>query len=148
MSYRWVEHTAEAALEITAPSETETFEEALTALRELLQGDALAPAQSAPATAHGACSPERGIVSRAVELAATDRAALLAAWLDELVYLAETEDLLPEGVQDPRLEHERLTATVRARADRPRRLVKGVTYNDLSYEQQGEGVHATVVFDV
>ncbi|HLI31785.1 MAG TPA: archease [Solirubrobacteraceae bacterium] len=148
MSYRWAEHTAEVALEIDAPGETQAFEDAMLALRELLQDDGETPSTRRSLTAGPADLPERSVVSRRVEVAASDRAALLAAWLEELVYIAETEDLLPEQVSDLTLDNSHLAATVAARRGRPRHLVKGVTYSDLSFERRGEGVHATVVLDV
>ena len=83
-----------------------------------------------------------------MEVAADDRGALLAAWLDELVYLAETEDLVAEGVERMELTGQRLTARVRAYRGRPRHLVKGVTYHDLMFGPVGEGFSATVVLDV
>ena len=82
MTYRWAEHTAEVELEIEAPTEEAVFTEALHALAELL-GD-------------GARGDR---VSCAVAVTGPERAVLLAQWLDELVYRAETEDLVPEEVE-------------------------------------------------
>jgi hypothetical protein len=68
MTYRWAEHTAEVELEIEAPTEEAVFTEALHALAELL-GD-------------GARGDR---VSCAVAVTGSERAVLLAQWLDELV---------------------------------------------------------------
>jgi SHS2 domain-containing protein len=83
-----------------------------------------------------------------VVLAARDRAALLAAWLDELVYLRETEDLVPDAVERLELDGNTLAASVRAHRGQPRHLVKGATYHDLAFESVGGGSSATVVLDV
>ncbi len=131
MSYRWVEHTAEVELHIEAPSERGVFEDALRALAELI-GE----------TGNG----ER--VSREVTVAAGDRAALLTAWLEELVYMAETEDLIAEEIERIEIEGGRLSGSVRARRGRPRHLVKGVTYHRLAFEGSGERFTAQVVLDV
>lgn len=131
MSYRWVEHTAEVKLHIEAASEDAVFTDALAALGELI-GD----------------GPAEVSVSREVSLAAPDRAALLAAWLDELVYLAETEDLVPDGVERLQLAGDTLAASVRAHRGQPRHFVKGATYHELAFERAGAGFRATVVFDV
>jgi len=76
VSYRWVEHTAELEMEIEAPTEEGVFVDALLALAELLGDDG-----------RGAC------VRREIAIGGQERAALLVEWLDELVYIAETEDL-------------------------------------------------------
>jgi protein archease len=131
MSYRWVEHTAEVELHIEAISEEAVFEEALRALGELVADDAA-----------GEC------VSREVVVAAGDRGALLVAWLDELVYLVETEDLVPDAVERLELGCDTLTARVRARRGRPRHVVKGVTYHDLTFAVDDQRFWATVVLDV
>jgi SHS2 domain-containing protein len=131
MSYTWIEHTAEVELHIEAASEDAVFAEALVALSELIDD-----------------GPADATVSREVALAARDRAALLAAWLDELVYLVETEDLVPDRVERLELDGNTLAATVRGHRGRPRHLVKGATYHELAFESAGEGFRATVVLDV
>jgi SHS2 domain-containing protein len=135
MSYRWIEHTSELELHIDAASEAAVFEQALKALRELIEHDVAGERQGES-------------VTREVAAAAGDRGALLAAWLDELVYLIETEDLVPEEVELLELAGERLTARVRAHLGRPRHLVKGVTYHELTFSPGGDGFSASVVLDV
>jgi SHS2 domain-containing protein len=131
MGFRWVDHTAELELHIAAPTETAVFEEALRALRELI-GDGSTGEQ----------------VAFDVALASPDRATLLVRWLDELVFKAETEDLVPEDVERLALSADRLTATVRGARGEPRHLVKGVTYNGLAFDRGRDGYHAKVVLDV
>jgi SHS2 domain-containing protein len=131
MGYRWIEHTAELELRLDCPTEAAVFEDALAALAELV--------------ADGA---DCGHVRFEVAIQASDRAALFAAWLDELLFKAETEDLIPQGVEQLRLGDGELRATVRAVRGRPRHLVKGVTYHRLSLERSDGGYGATVVRDV
>jgi SHS2 domain-containing protein len=131
MSYRWVEHTAEVQMEIDAASEEEVFADALRALAELL-ADHVSGEQ----------------VWREVVLDGHERAALLLRWLDELVFLAETEDLVSEEVERIDLSDCGLVASVRCRRGRPRHLVKGATYHRLAFERSGQGFRATVVLDV
>jgi SHS2 domain-containing protein len=131
MTYAWVDHTAELELRITAPTEAGVFEDALRAFRELA-GDE----QAAERVAYD------------VELEAPDRAALLVRWLDELVFRAETEDLVPDDLERLDLGDGRLAATVRASRGAPRHLVKGVTYSGLQFEPHDSGYRATVVLDV
>ncbi len=131
MSYRWVEHTAEVQMEIEAGSEEGVFADALHALGELLADD------------------DRGDeVWREVAVGGHERAALLVGWLEELVYLAETEDLVPEGAEQIELGEEGLRARVRCRRGNPRHMVKAATYHRLVFGPSGAGFRARVVLDV
>ncbi|HYB23501.1 MAG TPA: archease [Solirubrobacteraceae bacterium] len=141
--YRWLEHTSELELQIDAASEAAVFEQALKAFGELVS-EQDADQSARVDDGHDA----RGPLTRELTVEAHDRGALLAAFLEELVYLLETEGLLPERLERLTLEGERLSATLRARRGRPRHLVKGVTYNDLAFAPAGEGFTATVVLDV
>jgi protein archease len=129
--YRWVEHTGELELEIQAASRREVFEDGLRALRGLLQS-----AHTGPGQAHE------------VELTARDGAALLAEWLAEVAYLAESEGFVPERLDSLRLDERRLSARVEGFTGQPPNLVKGATYHRLALEQADDGWHATVVLDV
>ncbi|MDQ3865453.1 MAG: archease [Actinomycetota bacterium] len=128
--HRWTDHTSELGLEVEGESETEVFVEAALALAEVLGDD------------------PRGEPKRHdVELAATDRATLLADWLGEIVYLAETDGLLPERASVA-LRESRLRATVEGRTATPRYLVKAVTYHGLELTPRDGVWRATVVLDV
>ena len=131
--HTWVEHTAELELRVEAADEAAVFAEALAALGELLDDDRAGGEH----------------VERAVALDAADRPALLAAWIDELAYLAETEDLIPLEARAVEVEDGvRLRATVVGRPGRPRHVVKGATYHRLRFAPEGDGYVATVVLDV
>ena len=82
--HRWVDHAAELELELEATSERGVFEEALAALGGLL-------AERAGGDERRGAVPARHQVSAS----APDRATLLAEWLSELAYLAESEGLRP-----------------------------------------------------
>jgi SHS2 domain-containing protein len=131
--YQWLTHTGEAALAIEAASEEAVFVEAATALRELLAGGREATGE---------------LVTRNVSLRAPDRAALLADWLGELAFLAESEGFVPDQVEALELEGDRLRVTVAGHAGSPPHLVKAVTYHGLALARQGSGWRATVVLDV
>jgi len=118
-------------LEIQAQTPEAVFLEALRALGELLGAGGPGEQIRRPSRAEG-----------------SDRAALLAAWIDELVYLAETEDLVPEDVETIELSERELQATVCGYRGSPRHLVKGATYHELMFERSRSGYHATVVLDV
>ncbi len=130
--YQWTPHTAEVELEIQAPTEEDVFGEALQAVAELI--------------GNGPGGGTAGSDELAVE--ARDRATLLAHWLEELVYRAETENLIPEEAERVELTEDGVRAIVRWRHGSPRPLVKGVTYHRLAFEAVDNGVRATVIFDV
>jgi len=127
--FRWVDHTAELELEIEASTEEGVFADALAALAELLAGDG-----------HE--------TERRVSVEAEDRPALLAAWMEELVFLAETEGFEPLAVRALVPGQHAAEATVTGRLGQPPQLVKGITYHRLSFAPAGDGYRATVVLDV
>jgi SHS2 domain-containing protein len=132
--YRWIDHTSELELRVEAATETAVLEDATRALAELLRRDEEAPAGEA--------------ATREVTVDADDRAQLLAAWLEELVFLAETEAVIPEHVEFTTVDERGLRARVDGRRGQPPHLVKAVTYHRLSFDRSGEGWAATVVLDV
>ena len=133
-THRWIEHTAELQLELRARSEAAIFRQAVHALRDLLEDDK-EPAAGARA-------------SRTVEVEATDRGALLAEWMAELVLLAETDGLVPDEARDLVVGEDSVTAVVVGRTSEPRHLVKAVTYHDLELHRDRDGWRGNVVLDV
>jgi SHS2 domain-containing protein len=131
VSYRWVEHTTALEIEIEASTEEGVFVDALLALAELLGHED----KGAP-------------VCREIAIGGRERAALLVEWLDELVFIAETEDLVPENAVRVELSGDGLAATVRCRRGSPRHLIKAATYHRLAFEPAEHGFRATVVLDV
>jgi SHS2 domain-containing protein len=129
--YRFAEHTGEVELELEAPTEEGIFEAAVEAYAELSATD-------------GGGEP----VSREFDVLGRDRALLLVDVLNELVYLAETEGVVPERLTSVGLGEDRLRATVAGRLGEPRHLVKAVTLNKLEFAQEGGVWHGRVVLDV
>ena len=131
--YRWIEHTSELELHVEADSDRAVLEDATNALAELLRGDGAGGAE---------------LVTREVTVDADDRAQLLATWLDELVFLAETEAVVPERVHFDTVDERGLRARIEGRRGEPPHLVKAVTYHRLTFERRGPRWTATVVLDV
>ena len=136
MTYRWVDHTAEVELEIEGASERAVLEEALRALGELLGVEPETPS-GAPAS-----------IRQEVTAEAPDRPTLLAAWIEELAFLAESEGFVATRIVDLDLDDGSLRATVDGVLDDPPPLVKAVTYHRLTFERRGDGYVARVVLDV
>jgi SHS2 domain-containing protein len=129
--YRWIEHTAEVELHVEAETREQVFEEAMAAFTELVSRD-----------------EEGERADHEVVVEAQDDATLLAEWLGELVFLAETDDFVPERLTRLELSNGRLRAVVTGRRGSPAHLVKAVTYHGLELGSS-EGVwRAKVVLDV
>lgn len=135
--HRWVDHAAELELELEATSERGVFEEALAALGGLL-------AERTGDDEEAGASPARHQVSAS----APDRATLLAEWLSELAYLAESEGFVPRRVERMELTGNALEADVVGRRASPPHLVKAVTYHRLGMWEEDETWRARVIFDV
>jgi SHS2 domain-containing protein len=127
--YRFVEHTAELEVELEADSAEGVLGQALRAFAELA------------GKGHGE------LVERPVVVETGDLPALLVAWLDELVYLAETEGLVPEAAELS-LDGFRLSGLVRGRRGEPRPLVKAVTLHRLRFRPEDGVWRGRVVLDV
>ena len=130
MTYSWVDHTAELELRIEAPSAEDVFADALAAFAELV------------GTGQGKTRRHE------LSLGASDHAGLLALWLEELVYLAETDDFVPDRAAELRLADDELHAVVEGRRGSPPHLVKAVTYHGLTMHPEGDGWKARLVLDV
>ncbi len=142
--WRTIEHTADLAVEIEAPTLGRLFETGALALAGVLLGR---EAGSAPGEASGAARQWREL-----DLAAADREALLVDWLRELLFVQMTEGLVLTAAEVTGLDANRLTARAAFAEPAPGRPVerelKGVTYHDLVVERRGEGWFARVVFDL
>jgi SHS2 domain-containing protein len=135
--HRWIDHTAEVELELEAESQQGVFEEALAALGGLL-------AERAGGEEGTDVEPARHEVS----VSAPDRATLLAEWLSELAYLAESEGFVPARAERLELAANTLEAAVVGRRAFPAHLVKAVTYHRLGIWKEDQTWRARVIFDV
>jgi SHS2 domain-containing protein len=127
------EHVGELQLWITAATAEDLFVEAVRAVAEILD-------EGRPGA--------REVEERQIALQADDRAVLLADWIGELAFLAETDAFVPDAVATLELRDGGLRARVRGHPGRPPHLVKAVTYHDLRFEPDGDGWRAQVVLDV
>ena len=138
-SHHFEEHTSEVQLRIQAPSLTSLFEEAARGLAELLLGGDADRAREAAQT-----EPVE-----LVRLTGRDRAALLVNWLNELIFLSETQHRVYTRVQVLYASDRELEARVQgAMAEALGTPVKAATLYGLSVEAEAGGFTATVVLDV
>jgi SHS2 domain-containing protein len=130
VAYGWGEHVGELELWVRAPSREAVFEEALRALAELMDA--------------GDDATER----RQISIDGNDLPVMLADWLAELAFLAETEGFVPQALDALELRTDGLQATVAGEIGEPAHLVKAVTYHRLTFEPHGDGWRAVAVLDV
>lgn len=128
MPYRFVPHTADIAIELTAPDEAGLRAAGIDALRELLVGS----------------SPVRVTTERAIKPRGGEVVERLVRFLQEALYLYATEGFVPgqagpEGVLGELFDATRHSAV---------REVKGVTYHGAAVRRDNAGLTATLVFDV
>ena len=134
MSHTFEEHIGEVRLRLQAESLPGLFEEAARALVELMCTERAEPA--------GEPVP--------VRILAPDREALLAAWIDELVFLSETRKRVWSEARVERFTDAELLATVRGFEPAALRTqVKAATMHGLRIVETHSGRYeATVVLDV
>ena len=130
--YRWIEHTGELELQIEAPTEHAVFADALAAFAELV-GDG------------GGVSSDR----REIVLEGDSRDVMLADWLNELVYLSDAQQFVPDELAELELESGGLRASIRGHYGLPTPLVKAASLHGLECRRAPDGRwQARVVLDV
>jgi SHS2 domain-containing protein len=148
MSYEFLDHTADVAVELFADSREALFAEALRAFTDTV-------------TDLDTVDPEEG---HDLEVEAESLEELLVEWLGELVYRFDVDGLLFSDVKGVAIEETGVGYRLTGRAlgepyDEERHPlaveVKGVTYHGLAVEGPGEGDEGDedgwrgqVVFDV
>ena len=86
---------------------------------------------------------------REIVLEGDSRDVVLADWLNELVYLADAEQFVPDALAELELHAGGLRANVRGHLGLPTPLVKAASLHGLEYGRApGGGWQARVVLDV
>ena len=131
--YQEVEHTADRALRVWGRDLPGLFAGAARGMTSFMADlDGLAPTEW-----------------REVRLEAWDRESLLVDWLNELLFLAETERLLFVDYRIELLTDTALVARVRgAHAPVTMAVVKAATYHDLRLAHDDTGWSTVITFDV
>lgn len=133
-AFEEVEHTADWALRVYGRTLDELLVNAAVGMNTLLTGNV-------------AAIPRR--VKRRFVIDGDDAESLLVNWLSELVYWAETEQLLFGQFDLGEVTFTHLCAVVRGgHVAELQKHIKAVTYHNLRIEPCAQGLVATVVFDV
>lgn len=146
--HRQLEHTADLALDVWAPSEEALLVEAARALVECLEGERT-PGDPG-GTDHGPGESRAPLDTREFAFECIDPADRLVQWLNEVLYLATVEGFLVRDAEI-RLDTTHLRARVYGEAADPARPlgeIKSATYHELRLEHTSDGARAHVVLDV
>ncbi len=135
--YRFLPHTADIKVAIEAASFEELLADATDIMRGLLAGEGRVDARE----------------ERQVSASGADPSEVFLRYLQELLYLFETEGFLPAWVETERFTGNEVAARVGGEVYDPARHehqpeVKAVTRHGLTVERRHDGWYAEVVFDV
>jgi SHS2 domain-containing protein len=133
--YEVLEHTADVGLRAHAPDVTSLFEQATRGLCEI-----------AGIWQDGSGTPVE------IDVAARDREGLVVDWLNEVLYLHDSQNVAVCSVEVDEVSEERARGriTVRPLSEGAETAiqVKAVTYHQLAVRDTPSGWSATVFFDV
>jgi SHS2 domain-containing protein len=131
--FQEVDHTADWALRVWAPTLKELFVDAARGMYNLA----------------GASVKPGSVIRRKVELSAPDYESLLVNWLQELLFYTESEERVFTEFQINELNSTRLSAEISGGpTERLDKVIKAVTFHDLKIVRDAEGYQITIVFDV
>jgi SHS2 domain-containing protein len=132
MGFEEISHTADWSARIWAPDLPTLFKEAARAMSSL----------------SGTVAGNGPRVSRAFETEGPDLESLLVAFLSELVYYQEQENLTFDDF-DLRVAGQWLKVAMEgAQIESVDKAIKAVTYHNLKIQRNTEGFETTIVFDV
>lgn len=130
--HREVEHTADWGLEVWAPGLPALIEEAARGMFELM----------------GVVISEESRCHRQLEIGADDREQLLVSFLEELLFIADSEDLAFDGFMLNLVETNLLARLEGGFIVEREKEIKAVTYHYLEIEETGRGLETRIIFDV
>jgi SHS2 domain-containing protein len=135
-SFEFIDHTADAGIRVEAPTLEDLFETAGFAFTELVTSVDAIDCQ----------------VERRFQLEEGDIETLLVSWLQELLYLLDTEDLV-FGRFQVKLDNFSLEAAAWGDVFDPnihtvKTEIKAVTYHQLEVTKSDKGWQAQVIFDI
>ena len=137
LPYEVFEHTADIGIHAYGSTLEELFLHAAQGMESLM----VAPEQVQPMS------------SREITVEGHDNVSLLIAWLNELIFLFDTEYLLFRKFAIDTLSETRLSARASGERYDARRhdlssAIKAVTWHEASVTQSGEGYKARIIFDI
>lgn len=135
--YKIIEHTADIGIETEGASLAELFLICAGAVRDLIV-DSMVP-------------KVKVVISLSIN--ADSREGLLVKWLEEILFLFETKELVPVEFQIDEISDTRLKAVVSAdkfdpKIHTPKYQIKAVTYHDLAVREEEGRFKTRIIFDI
>lgn len=135
MAHRFLEHTADIQVECRGGAFEDLLREAAQAFYEITLE---CVRDDAPATRH-------------LDLTGATQEELMVRWLQELLFLLETEHFVATRYVFDEAQDGRVSALLEGyicSSDERSQEVKGVAYHGLRIEQEAEGCSANIIFDL
>ena len=136
LPFEIIDHTADVGLAAHGTTREELFENAALGMCSII----------------GDVDTVREAATREVRVTAPDIAALLAAFLGELLYLLEVEHFVCRRAEVESVTDTAARAILHGEPISPEHdlhtEIKAVTHHDLTVEQRDSAWHATVLFDI
>jgi SHS2 domain-containing protein len=128
-----IEHTADWAIRVRAKNLSSLFEQTAKGMVDLI----------------GQIEDTTDLITRPLTLQAADLETLLVSWLEELLFILETENLMLSSANVQLPSETQLLATIGLLPVKERwKEIKAVTYHDLEVQKTSEGFEVSIVFDV
>ncbi|HLJ68257.1 MAG TPA: archease [Chloroflexota bacterium] len=137
-----IDHTADIGVDVLAPDPAAAFVAAAQGMFDIVVG------REAALSAAGGTG-----LSRSIELRADGWEDLLVAWLEELLFIYETERVVPAAIDMAEISASHLAATMQGHILDPcgpqtGLQIKAVTYHQLRAGPSKRGFEIRVIFDV
>jgi len=135
MDYEFLEHTADVKFKAYGKTVEEAFVNSARALLETIYQDTGIDAKT----------------EKVIEVEGDDDKALLYNFLEEIIFLLDSDDFIVSEVRDLKIEGGRLGATLVGDDTSGYEFsndVKAITYNDMSIKKKGNLWEVIGVFDV
>jgi SHS2 domain-containing protein len=134
MTYEFVEHTGDIKIKVIAKTLEQAFTETARALKESITELKIKPK-----------------TTKQITLSGTDTKNLLYKFLEEFLYLLDSEDFIFSEIKDLKIKNNTLTATVLGDKTENYKIsneVKAITYNEMEIGNSKKETKIQVVLDV
>jgi len=136
MKYKFLDHTADAKFRAFGATLEEAYANAALAMFSVM----VDPDEVEPAA------------EKAIEVSGEDKKSLLYNWLEELLFLMDSESFLLSKVRKIKIEGKKLTAVVAGDTEvekyKTHGDVKAVTYSEMEITEKGKQHIVQVVVDI
>lgn len=135
--YRYFDHTGDVGVEVFGENLAALFRHAGEAFTDIVTDADTVRTQE----------------EKTIELQADNVEELLVGWLNELVFLFDTQGLLPKTFAIDAIDRLHIEATVQGETYEENRhpiktTIKGATYHQLEVIRENDGWNARIVFDL